>query len=262
MHINRHCAGWKGILMADYDNRVLNARAGTAGAVDAGLRSYMLRVYNYMLVGLVLTGLTAWLVADVPSVRALFFSYDVGTGRMGMTILGWVALLAPFAMVLFMSFGQNRMSYGTAQITFWVYAALMGIGLAPIVWIYTGASIATTFFITAGTFGAMSLYGYTTGRDLTGFGSFLFMGLIGIVIASLVNIWFQSAMMSFIVSVIGVLVFTGLTAYDTQQIKNGYWEGADAQTAGKNAIFGALRLYLDFVNLFLFILRLFGGTRR
>jgi FtsH-binding integral membrane protein len=248
--------------MADYDNRVLNARAGTAGAVDAGLRSYMLRVYNYMLVGLVLTGLTAYAVADVPGIRALFFAYNETTGRMGMTILGWIALFAPLAMVFLMSFGMNRMSKSTAQITFWFYAAIMGISLAPIVWIYTGASIATTFFITAGTFGAMSLYGYTTGRDLTGFGSFLFMGLIGVVIASLVNMFLQSAMMTFVVSIIGVLVFTGLTAYDTQQIKNGYWEGADAETAGKNAIFGALRLYLDFVNLFLLILRLFGGQRR
>ena len=248
--------------MADYDNRVLNARTGTAGAIDAGLRSYMLRVYNYMLVGLVLTGLTAYAVADVPSIRALFFAYNGATGRMGMTILGWIALFAPLAMVFLMSFGMNRMSKSTAQITFWFYAAIMGIGLAPIVWIYTGASIATTFFITAGTFGAMSLYGYTTGRDLTGFGSFLFMGLIGVVIASLVNMFLQSAMMTFVVSIIGVLVFTGLTAYDTQQIKNGYWEGADSETAGKNAIFGALRLYLDFVNLFLLILRLFGGQRR
>jgi hypothetical protein len=248
--------------MADYDNRALNARAGTAGAVDAGLRSYMLRVYNYMLVGLVLTGLTAYAVADIPSIRALFFAFNPETGRMGMTILGWIALFAPFAMVLFLSFGMNRMSFGTAQITFWAYAAIMGIGLAPVVLLYTGASVAQTFFITAATFGAMSLYGYTTGRDLTGFGSFLFMGLIGIVIAGFVNIFLQSSMMSFIISAIGVLVFTGLTAYDTQQIKYGYSEGHDAETTGKNAIFGALRLYLDFINLFLMLLRFLGVANR
>ncbi len=201
--------------MADYDNRVLRGQAGTAD-VDAGLRSYMLRVYNYMLVGLVLTGATAYLVADVPAIRELFFAFDPTTGRMGMTILGWIALFAPLGMVLLLSFRLNKMSLGSAQITFWLYAAIMGIGLAPVVLAYTGASIAQTFFITAGTFGAMSLWGYTTRTDLTGFGSFLFMGLIGIIIASVVNMFLMSSAMDWVISVIGVLIFTGLTAYDTQ----------------------------------------------
>ena len=247
--------------MADYDNQVLRGRTDTAGLVDAGLRSYMLRVYNYMLVGLVLTGATAYLVADVPEIRALFFSYNPATGRLGMSILGWIALFAPLALVLLLSFRIQRMSLGAAQATFWSYAAIMGIGLAPVVLLYTGASIAQTFFVTAGTFGAMSLWGYTTRSNLTGFGSFLFMGLIGIIIASLVNMFLQSAMMSWVISVIGVLVFTGLTAYDTQWIKNNYIASDDAATAGKKAVFGALKLYLDFVNLFLFILRFMGNRR-
>ncbi|HUO88277.1 MAG TPA: Bax inhibitor-1/YccA family protein [Rhizomicrobium sp.] len=247
--------------MADYDNQVLRGRTDTAGVIDAGLRSYMLRVYNYMLVGLVLTGATAYLVADVPQIRELFFAYNPETGRMGMSILGWIALFAPLALVLLLSFRLQRMSLGAAQATFWVYAAIMGIGLAPVVLAYTGASIAQTFFVTAGTFGAMSLWGYTTRTDLTGFGSFLFMGLIGIVIASLVSYFVQSAMLTWVISVVGVLVFTGLTAYDTQWIKNNYIASDDVATAGKKAIFGALKLYLDFVNLFLFILRLMGNRR-
>jgi FtsH-binding integral membrane protein len=247
--------------MADYDNQVLRGRTDTAGLVDAGLRSYMLRVYNYMLVGLVLTGATAYLVADVPEIRALFFAYNPATGRLGMSILGWIALFAPLALVLLLSFRIQRMSLGAAQATFWGYAAIMGIGLAPVVLLYTGASIAQTFFVTAGTFGAMSLWGYTTRSNLTGFGSFLFMGLIGIIIASLVNMFLQSAMMSWVISVIGVLVFTGLTAYDTQWIKNNYIASDDAATAGKKAVFGALKLYLDFINLFLFILRFMGNRR-
>jgi uncharacterized protein len=249
------------IFMADYDNRVLRGQAGTAGDIDAGLRSYMLRVYNYMLVGLLLTGATAYLVADVPQIRELFFAVDPRTGRMGMSILGWIALFAPLGLVLLLSFRLNKMSLGAAQATFWVYAAIMGIGLAPIVLAYTGASVAQTFFITSATFGAMSLWGYTTKTDLTGFGSFLFMGLIGLVIASVVNIFLQSSVMSFVVSAAGVLIFTGLTAYDTQWIKNAYASSDDSATAGKKAIFGALKLYLDFVNLFVMLLRLTGSRR-
>jgi hypothetical protein len=163
--------------------------------------------------------------------------------------------------VLLISFRLQQMSLGAAQATFWGYAALMGVSLAPVLLIYTGASVATTFFISAGTFGAMSLWGYTTKTDLTGFGSFLFMGLIGIIIASVVNIFLQSSMMSWIVSVAGVLIFTGLTAYDTQWIKNNYIASDDEATAGKKAIFGALKLYLDFVNLFMMLLRLMGSRR-
>ena len=207
--------------MADFDNRVIRGQAGTAEAVDAGLRAYMLRVYNYMLVGLLLTGATAYIVGSTPEILSLFFSMDQ-QGRFGLSALGWVAFLAPLGLVFFLSYAINKMSLLTAQIAFWAYAAIMGISLAPILLIYTGASVAQAFFITAATFGAMSLWGYTTRSDLTGFGSFLFMGLIGIVIASIVNIFVGSAALQFAISVIGVLVFTGLTAWDTQQIKEMY----------------------------------------
>ena len=249
--------------MADYDNRVIRGRsAADAGVVDAGLRAYMLRVYNYMLVGLTLTGMTAWTVANVPSVAALFFQQNLMTGRVGLTLLGWVALLAPLGLVMALSFGIQRMSLGTAQAVFWGYAGLVGISLAPILWVYTGASVAQVFFITAATFGAMSLYGYTTRRDLSGFGSFLFMGLIGIIIASLVNMFLLSSMMSWVISVVGVLVFTGLTAYDTQWIKESYVASDDGTLAGRKAIYGALKLYLDFINLFIMMLRILGVANR
>ena len=246
--------------MADFDNRYARGAVQTADTVDAGLRAHMLRVYNYMLVGLALTGATAWLTADT-SFGQLFYQVNPNTGRMGMTLLGWIALFAPLGLVLMMSFRINRMSVGAAQATFWAYAALVGIGVAPILLLYTGASVAQVFFITAATFGAMSLWGYTTKRDLSGFGSFLFMGLIGVVIASVVNLFFHSAMITFVVSVIGVLVFTGLTAYDTQAIKESYVANDDSTIAGRKAIFGALRLYLDFLNLFLMLMQLLGNRR-
>src|ERR1700733_12104109 len=191
--------------MADFDNRSLRAQTAVS-AVDAGLRAHMLRVYNYMLVGLVLTGVTAYLTADT-AFGQLFYQFNPVVGRVGMTPLGWIALFAPLGLVLFLSFRINRMSVGAAQATFWIYASLVGIGIAPILLVYTGASVAEVFFITAATFGAMSLWGYTTRRDLSGMGSFLFMGLIGIVIASVVNMFLHSAMMQWIVSVVGVLVF-------------------------------------------------------
>src|SRR6185295_6906949 len=173
----------------------------------------------------------------------------------------WVALFAPLGLVLLLGFRLRQMSFSAVQTTFWVYAALMGIGLTPILLLYTGASVAQVFFVTSATFGAMSLWGYTTKRDLTGFGSFLFMGLIGIIIASLVNLFLQSGMMSWVISVLGVVIFTGLTAYDTQKIKEMYYVGDDGTIAGKKAIMGALSLYLDFINLFLMLLRLFGDRR-
>ena len=164
-------------------------------------------------------------------------------------------------MVLLLSFRLQRMSFSAAQATFWAYAAVMGISISTILLLYTGTSIAMTFFVTAGTFGAMSLWGYTTKRDLTAFGSFLFMGLIGLILASLVNMFFRSSVVQFVVSVLGVLIFTGLTAYDTQSIKANYIAGDDSDAAGKKAILGALRLYLDFINLFLYMLRFMGNRR-
>jgi FtsH-binding integral membrane protein len=247
--------------MANYENqpRYGTVAQGAEGVVDAGLRAHMLRVYNYMTVGLVLTGVTAWAVANT-ALGTLFFQVSAD-GRLGMTVLGWVAFLAPLALVFALSFGVSRMSVGMAQLLFWVYSALMGVSLATIFFAYTLSSITQVFFITAATFGAMSLWGYTTSRDLTGFGSFLFMGLIGLIIASVVNIFLGSSALGFAVSVIGVLIFTGLTAYDTQKIKEMYYAADDGTVAGRKAIMGALSLYLDFINLFLMLLRLFGQQR-
>jgi FtsH-binding integral membrane protein len=246
--------------MADYDNRAVRGSGAVAGVVDAGLRAHMLRIYNYMLVGLVLTGATAWLTANT-EFATLFFQTNAATGRFGLTGLGWVALLAPLGMVFFLSFGINRMSVGAAQAMFWVYSGLVGIGLAPILWVYTGASVAETFFITAAMFGAMSLWGYTTRSDLSAMGSFLMMGLIGLIIAMVVNFFLQSAMIQWVVSAMGVIIFTGLTAYDTQWIKEMYVANDDGTVAGRKAIIGALKLYLDFLNLFLFLLRFMGNRR-
>jgi FtsH-binding integral membrane protein len=245
--------------MAEYDNRVRSYGGADAAAIDVGLRAYMLRVYNYMLMGLALTGLTAWFTASTPAFSQLFFQ----TTARGYSLsgLGWVVLLAPLGLVFFLSWRIQKMSFAAAQMTFWVYAALMGIGLTPILLLYTGASVAQVFFITSATFGAMSLWGYTTKRDLSGFGSFLFMGLVGLIIASLVNMFMQSSMMQWVISVAGVLIFTGLTAYDTQSIKETYYVGDDGSMAGKKAVMGALRLYLDFINLFLMLLRLMGDRR-
>jgi hypothetical protein len=248
--------------MADYDNRLMRDAASGVASMDAGLRAYMLRVYNYMLVGLGLTGLVAWLTANTPLVQVFYNQVQTANGvSVQPNILGWIAVFAPLAMVFFLSFRIQKMSFAAAQTTFWIYAAVMGVSLSTILFVYTGASIATTFFVTAATFGAMSLWGYTTSRDLTGFGSFLFMGLIGLILASLANFFFHSTQLQFVVSVIGVLIFTGLTAYDSQSIKNMYFAGDDGEVAGKKAIMGALRLYLDFINLFLYLLRFMGNRR-
>lgn len=228
--------------------------------IDLGLRAYMLRVYNYMTGGLALTGVVAYLVLTVPVLQRMFFTVSID-GRTGMSALGWIAFLAPLGLVFFLSFKISSIKASTAQALFWGYSALMGIGLSPLLLIYTGASVARVFFITAATFGAMSLYGYLTKRDLSGWGSFLFMGLIGIIIASVVNIFLVSSQMSFIISVIGVLVFTGLTAYDTQKIKESYIADDDGETMTKKAVMGALMLYLDFINLFIMLLRLVGDRR-
>src|SRR5919202_4708189 len=219
-------------------------------AIDVGLREYMLRVYNYMASGLALTGIVAYVAAF-----SGFYQAIAGTP------LIWLVMLAPLGLVFFFSFRLEQMSLGAAQATFWVYAAVMGLSLAGIFLVFTGTSIARVFFITAGTFAAMSLYGYTTRSDLSRFGSVLMMGLIGIIIASLVNIFIASSALQFAISVIGVIVFTGLTAWDTQQIKEMYYSADDYETGSKKAIMGALRLYLDFINLFMMLMQLLG-TRR
>ena len=232
--------------------------------IDQGLRAYMLKVYNYMGSGVLLTGVIA----------LMFFKMAVVTSNggeiIGLTNFGnsiynsglkWVIMLAPLAVVFYMSFGIAKMSAAKAQTTFWVFAALMGASLSSIFLMYTGASITRVFFITAGTFGAMSIYGYTTKKDLTKLGSFLMMGLFGIIIASLVNIFMKSTMMYFVISILGVLIFVGLTAYDTQKIKNMYMASDSGELMGKKAVMGALTLYLDFINLFIMLLRLFGQRR-
>ncbi len=231
--------------------RQTQSRAAMAvGQIDEGLRAHMLRVYNYMTVALALTGIVAYLVASTPLADVIF-----GSG------LAIVVMLAPIGVVLFLSARIHKMSFASTQTAFWVFAVLMGLSLASVFLAYTQTSIARVFFITAATFASMSVYGYTTKRDLTGLGSFLFMGLIGIILASVVNIFIGSAVMQFAISVIGVLVFVGLTAYDTQKIKEMYYEGDGTEVAGKKAIMGALRLYLDFINLFLMLLHLFGIAR-
>ena len=217
--------------------------------IDEGLRAYMLRVYNYMASGLLLTGIVAYAVAQSPALLNAIYG----------TPLQWVVMLAPLGVVFFLSARLHKMSTAAAQASFWAFAALMGLSISYIFVAYTGTSIARVFAITAGTFGAMSLYGYTTKRDLTGMGSFLFMGLIGIILASLVNLFLQSPMMAWVISVVGVLVFVGLTAYDTQKIKEEYYEGDSHDVMTKKSIHGALRLYLDFLNLFMMLLHLFGN---
>ena len=219
--------------------------------IDVGLRDYMLRVYNYMASGLALTGIVAYVAA-----------YSGFYESIARTPLIWLVILAPLGLVMLMSFGVQRMQASTLQLVFWLYAGLMGLSLAMVFLVFTGASVARVFFITAGTFAAMSLYGYTTRRDLSQFGSFLFMGLIGIIIASLVNLFMHSAAMAFIVSILGVLIFSGLIAYDTQRLKMTYYQLA-GNDAGKSVAtsYGALRLYLDFINLFQFLLALFGNRR-
>ncbi len=248
--------------MADYDNRLMRGATVGADTVDAGLRAYMLRVYNYMLVGLGLTGAVAWLTANTP-LSNVFYNQIATPNGVGLqpNILGWIAIFAPLGMVLLLSFRIQKMSFAAAQATFWAYAAVMGVSLSTILFVYTGTSIAMTFFVTAATFGAMSLYGYTTQRDLTGMGSFLFMGLIGVILASLANMFFHSTQLQFVISVLGVLIFTGLTAYDSQKIKNMYYAGDNSEVVGKKAVMGALSLYLDFINLFLFLLRFMGNRR-
>jgi uncharacterized protein len=234
-----------------------------AAAHDAGLRSYMLSVYNYMLSGVLLTGIVALAFGKVEALQRVLFQV-VETARglsLQPTLLGWVVMISPLAIVFAMSFGQNRMSEGTLKALFFAYAGLLGASISTIFVSYTDMSIAQVFFGTAAGFGALSLYGYTTKKDLSGFGTFLLIGLVGILVASIVNLFLQSGTMSLVISAVGVLIFAGLTAYDTQKIKSIYAYVAGTPEKGKVAIMGALNLYLDFINMFLFLLRLFGSSR-
>jgi uncharacterized protein len=227
---------------------------------DAGLRRHMLSIYNYMASGVLLTGIVALMTAR----SGLAYTFASGP-------LMWIVMLSPLAIVFAMSFGANRFSTGTLQMMFWGFATLMGLSLSTIFLVYTGASIAATFFATAGAFAGLSLFGYTTKKDLSGLGSFLIMGVIGLIIASLLNMWLQSEPLMWAVSFLGVLIFAGLTAYDTQRLKNDYLSVQRAKVTNPNAvaayplgkmvIMGALSLYLDFINMFLFLLRFMGAQR-
>ena len=249
----------KGIL-----GRAKEAAQQSTAVTDEGLRAYMLKVYNYMATGILMTGIIALLTFKMSVVTDSSGSI-VGLTQVGNAIymsgLKWLVMLAPLGIVFYMSFGINKMSAAKAQTTFWIFAALMGLSLSSILLVYTGMSITRVFFICSATFGAMSIYGYTTKRDLTKLGSFLMMGLIGIIIASIVNLFMKSSMMYFVISILGVLIFVGLTAYDTQKIKNMYAASDTGELMGKKAVMGALTLYLDFINLFIMLLRLFGQRR-
>ncbi len=244
--------------MAEFDRRyATTARAGAdarTAAVDEGLRAFMLGIYNNMALGLAITGIVAygsflWAMSNPAVAQTLYVSP-----------LRWVIILAPLAFVFGLSAAVNRMQPGTARLVFFAFAAVMGLSLSSIFIVFTGESIARTFFITAASFGALSLYGYTTKRDLSGWGSFLFMGLIGLILAMIVNLFLGSSAVQFAISVIGVLIFAGLTAYDTQRLKNTYaFVANDQLAAGRASIIGALQLYLDFINLFMFLLQFMGN---
>ncbi len=238
-----------------------------AAVLDQGLRAYLLRVYNWMASGLLLTGIVAYAVAETPLRDAFYRPVVSQFGQMVVrpTGLATIAMFAPLVFVMVLSFGVNRLSRGAAQALYWTFCAVMGASLANILLVYSGTSIATTFFITAGTFAAMSIWGYTTKADLSRMGGFLIMGLIGIILASLVNFFVHSSAIAFAVSIIGVLVFTGLTAYDTQRIKATYVNFAYAEgpeLAAKRSVYDALSLYLNFINLFMLLLQLTGSRRQ
>lgn len=241
--------------MSDYRNTPLRSVSSsqTSADIDEGLRTYMLKVYNLMALGLAITGATAYGVFAYASSNPAFAQLIYASA------FRWVLVFAPLALVFFMSFRIHTMSVAAAQTTFWVYAGLVGASISTIFLVYTDASIVKTFFITAAAFASLSLYGYTTQRSLTGMGSFLMMGLFGIIIASIVNIFLASPALDFAVSILGVLIFAGLTAYDTQKIKEMYLDSDDEVTGGRKAIMGALTLYLDFINMFMFLLRFMGN---
>jgi FtsH-binding integral membrane protein len=237
--------------MSNFDQNLTASGAAGGGtiAAGAGLRDYMLRIYNYMAAGVGLTAVVAWL------------TYQLTGPALLQNPLMWVFILAPLALVFFIGSRINTLSVATARLLFFIYAALVGVSLSTLLHIYTSASITRVFFIAAATFGALSVFGYTTRRDLSGLGTFLFMGLIGVIIASLVNLFLQSTGLDWLISIVGVGVFAGLTAYDTQRIKAMYDNRDDETSAGRKAVISALSLYLNFINLFMMLLRL-AGTRR
>jgi len=246
--------------MANFDTFNRGATIADQATFDVGLRAHMVRVYNYMASGLALSGIVAFGLFSSPELAGMFFQLQAGR-VVGLNMLGWIAIFAPLGLLLLVSFRAAKMSIGSIQAVYWAVTALMGVSLSLVLFRYTGASVARTFFVTAAAFGALSLYGYTTKRDLTAMGKFLFMGVIGLILAGLVNMIWPSGTMSFVISAAGVLIFSGLIAYDTQKIKEQYAGAWGSDTTEKVAIFGALSLYLDFVNLFQFLM-MFLGQRR
>ena len=256
--------------LRNYQARVATAGTRSDAVIDEGLRAYMLKVYNLMALGLAITGVAAlgtMMLATTSDPASAVATLGNGTmlTNFGAILYGsplkWVVMLAPLAVVFFLSFRIHTMSVSAAQTAFWVYAGLVGLSLSSIFLVFTAQSVTQTFFVTAAAFGALSLYGYTTKRDLTAMGSFLIMGVFGLIIAMVVNIFLQSSAMQFAISALGVLIFSGLTAYDTQKIKEMYFEGDDVLVGGRKAIMGALTLYLDFINLFTFLLQFLGDRR-
>ncbi len=254
--------------LRNYQARVANAGTRADAAIDEGLRAYMLRVYNLMALGLAITGVAAFgtmmlATTNDPAAAVATLSNGKMLTNVGVALYGsplrWIVMLAPLGMVFFLSARVHKMSVSAAQTAFWVFAGLMGLSLSSIFLVFTPGSITQTFFVTAAAFGALSLYGYTTKRDLTAMGSFLIMGVFGLILAMIVNIFMQSSALQFAISAIGVLIFSGLTAYDTQKIKEMYFDGDDVLVSGRKAIMGALTLYLDFINLFTFLLQFLGN---
>jgi FtsH-binding integral membrane protein len=237
--------------MADFNRVTSFASAATGTTYDSALREYMVKIYNFMAVALGISGLVAFLTANSPAMMSLIFG----------TPLAWVVMLAPLGFVIFFGYKLNSISSQQAKTYLWIYSALMGLSMSSIFMVYTSASIARTFFISASVFGSMSLYGYTTKKDLSGMGSFLMMGLLGLIICSLVNLFLKSSGLDFALSLIGVFIFIGLTAYDTQKIKHNFYHSGDSETTAKLAVMGALNLYMDFINLFIMMLRFFGDRR-
>ena len=244
------------------------AGSRTEAGVDEGLRTYMLGVYNYMTLGLAITGFLAMAFAGLatttdPNAAVAALPNGKMLTQLGVALFGsplqWVVMLAPLGIVMWLSFGIQGMSASKARVLFLVYAALMGVSMSSIFMIYTAGSVAQVFFITAAAFGALSLFGYTTKKDLSGWGSFLMIGVVGIFLAMIVNIFLGSPALQFAISVLGVLLFAGLTAYDTQNIKTMYYEGDGEEVAGKKSVMGALQLYLDFILMFQFLLALLGN---
>jgi len=252
-------------MATEADRRTFERRYGAVSAaeaaqIDVGLRQYMLRVYNYMASGLLLSGIVALLVNNT-GLQSLFFQASEAGGRPGYTGLGLIAVFAPIGIILAMSFGAQKMKVSTLQILYWVFVATMGVGLSTVLMIYTGDSVIRVFFITAIAFSALSMYGYVTKRDLGPVGTFLIMGLVGLLIAIVVNVFMQSPMMQFVISAAGVLIFAGLTAFNTQQIKNTYFHVSGTGAADHAAIMGAVTLYLNFINMFQFLLYFLGARR-